>query len=308
MKIVLNRDGGLSLAEQLVAQIELQILSGTLEEGGRLPSVRALARRLDIDPRTVHAAYRKLVQAGNAALTPGSGAFVVRGVRHVEAAARPPDLTETLRDILRAALRAGYSSDSIREAVRNWLESEAPARLLVADPAFETAEILVAELRGLGFPVEARDLDSLTSALGPNSVVLALPFHEDRLRRSTGDAAVVTARLAPPASHQDEILQVPAGGVILVVSHSSRVVTYAQAMLQTLRGHDVVIECHLLAERARWMRTAGIADLVLADVLALPVVRAAVATARELRLLTAETLDEVRAVMSLPVPAPCGPR
>jgi hypothetical protein len=43
-------------------------------------------------------------------------------------------------------------------------------------------------------------------------------------------------------------------------------------------------------------------------VLAFPVVGAVVSTVRELRLLTSETLDEVRAVMSLPVPALCPPR
>jgi GntR family transcriptional regulator len=303
LNIALNRDGGLPLVDQLVSQLELQILSGALAEGHKLPSVRALARRLDVDPRTVHAAYRKLVLAGNLALARGSGAFVIRGTTHVDEGRPLPDLGKTLRHALRSALQAGHSPDAIRAAVREWVEREPPARLVVVDAARETAEILVEELRVLGFASSACELNELPASLGTDTVALALPFHHDGLRRTFGDAVVIMARLATSAPHADVIERVPPGGLILVVSHSPRVVTYARSLLQILRGHDVVIECHTLEARALWMRTAGLADLVLADVLAFPAVGAVSSKVRELRLLTPETLEEVRAVMSLPVPS-----
>ena len=53
MDFVLKRKGGVPLHDQLLAQLELRILSGLLAPGQRLPSVRALARRLGLHAHTV---------------------------------------------------------------------------------------------------------------------------------------------------------------------------------------------------------------------------------------------------------------
>jgi DNA-binding transcriptional regulator YhcF (GntR family) len=303
LDIVLNRRGGLPLADQLVSQIELEILSGRFERGRKLPSVRALARQLKIHPRTVHAAYKKLKIAGNLDLTRGSGAFVSRGTEHVEDAWKTPRLEETLRFALHSALVAGYSSEQIRAAVRGWLESSPPTRLVVADTARETAEVFVEELRGLGVSLAVCNLSEAAAELKRGAIVLALPFHQGRLHRAAPGALLITATLAVGAAHREALLRVPAGGVIVVVSHSPRVVTYARTSLHSLRGHDVVIECHGLKGRRSWMRVVGMADLVLADVVAFPDVQAHSSRVRELRLLSPETLEKVQAFLSLPAPS-----
>ena len=53
-----------------------QILSGVLEEGERLPSVRELAMELTINPNTIQRAYRELEAQGWIASVPGKGSFV----------------------------------------------------------------------------------------------------------------------------------------------------------------------------------------------------------------------------------------
>ena len=53
-----------------------QILSGVLEEGERLPSVRELAMELTINPNTIQRAYRELEMQGWVASVPGKGSFV----------------------------------------------------------------------------------------------------------------------------------------------------------------------------------------------------------------------------------------
>ena len=65
MEIVLNRKGGVAMRDQLVAQLELRILEGQLGPGEKLPSVRALGRRLRLHPNTVSAAYRVLQASGH---------------------------------------------------------------------------------------------------------------------------------------------------------------------------------------------------------------------------------------------------
>ena len=67
MDIVLSRRGGVSVRDQIKAQIELKILGGDFKSGQRLPSVRAMARRLKVHANTVSAAYQLLEDAGHLA-------------------------------------------------------------------------------------------------------------------------------------------------------------------------------------------------------------------------------------------------
>jgi DNA-binding transcriptional regulator YhcF (GntR family) len=73
---VLKRKGGVPLHDQLLAQLELRILTGVLTPGQRLPSVRALARRLGLHANTVSSAYRDLETAGHVELRRGAGVYV----------------------------------------------------------------------------------------------------------------------------------------------------------------------------------------------------------------------------------------
>lgn len=64
MNIVLDRERGAPLAEQLSAQLRAQIQTGTLAAGTRLPTVKALAAELGLNYNTVAAAYRLLAAEG----------------------------------------------------------------------------------------------------------------------------------------------------------------------------------------------------------------------------------------------------
>ena len=77
MELILSRRTGIPVRDQLIVQLELRILDGTLAPGQKLPSVRALARRLKIHANTVSAAYRALEASGRVRLRRGSGVYVV---------------------------------------------------------------------------------------------------------------------------------------------------------------------------------------------------------------------------------------
>jgi len=53
-----------------------QLLSGILQPGDKLPSVRELAATLTINPNTIQRAYRELEAQGWIATVPGKGCFV----------------------------------------------------------------------------------------------------------------------------------------------------------------------------------------------------------------------------------------
>ena len=61
---------------QLIAGFREQILSGILQAGDKLPSVRELAGQLAINPNTIQRAYRELEQGGWIATVAGKGCFV----------------------------------------------------------------------------------------------------------------------------------------------------------------------------------------------------------------------------------------
>src|SRR5687768_14943162 len=160
MDIVLSRRGGGPVRDQIVTQLEMKILDGSLAPGQRLPSVRALARRLKIHHNTVSAAYQDLEAAGHVELQRGSGVFVRRAGIATLADAR--GLDEMIRLALHFAFRQGFKGPEIRAAVERWLAASPPDRVLVVDPSLEMAELLAHELRGvLAMPAMPCTLDDL---------------------------------------------------------------------------------------------------------------------------------------------------
>lgn len=61
---------------QICDGMRQQILSGILQKGERLPSVRELAGMLTINPNTIQRSYRQLEMEGWIASVPGKGSFV----------------------------------------------------------------------------------------------------------------------------------------------------------------------------------------------------------------------------------------
>ncbi|WP_018150353.1 aminotransferase-like domain-containing protein [Leeia oryzae] len=74
----IDKTRSVSLAEQIVQQMEGRITAGKLAEGARLPSVRQLADKLGVSLFTIVTAYERLVAKGLVESRPGQGSFVAR--------------------------------------------------------------------------------------------------------------------------------------------------------------------------------------------------------------------------------------
>src|SRR4051812_6361866 len=87
----LERDGEVSLTQQLVSRIAALVDSGELEPGERLPATRALAADAGINHLTAVRVYRRLAELGYVTAAVGRGTFVRRsGPRPPARAARAP--------------------------------------------------------------------------------------------------------------------------------------------------------------------------------------------------------------------------
>ena len=62
--------------EQLINQVEEQILTGLLNSGDKMPSVRSLSVSLSINPNTIQKAYTELDRMKLIITVPGKGSFV----------------------------------------------------------------------------------------------------------------------------------------------------------------------------------------------------------------------------------------
>jgi DNA-binding transcriptional regulator YhcF (GntR family) len=304
MDIVLNRKGGVPLHHQLLAQLELKILSGSIAPGERLPSVRALARQLGLHANTVSAAYRDLEAAGHVKLKRGAGVFVREGKPGTLEEAR--GLDEMIRLAVGTALRKGYTGAEITAAVERWLRAAPAERVVVVDPREETVDIVVHEVReALGVPVSGCTLDELEAepALMSGALGLVFPYHAGKVARLVPGAALVVIHVGLTREDRETILGLPAGATVLLVSRSPLVLSFAAAVIGGLRGDELLVETRLLGRRAQWRRLVLAADLVLVDGLARPAVGAArPRRLREVRLLGKAALGRVRRGLSAIVP------
>ena len=65
--------------EQVQDGLRRLLVSGAIQEGEKLPSVRAMASQLAINPNTIQRAYEALEQEGYLRSVPGKGSFAVPG-------------------------------------------------------------------------------------------------------------------------------------------------------------------------------------------------------------------------------------
>jgi DNA-binding transcriptional regulator YhcF (GntR family) len=305
MDFVLKRKGGVPLHDQLLAQLELRILSGVLAPGQRLPSVRALARRLGLHANTVSSAYRALEAAGHVELRRGAGVYVRAGSPAALEDAR--GLDEMIRLALSAAFRKGHSGGEIRAAVERWLRAAPPERVVIVDPRRETLELIAHEIRTtIGVPASGCTLEELERepGLAAGALLVALPYHVSKVLRAAPGTPVETIRVEGSDEDQKAVLSVPAGGTILLVSASPIVLQIAQGVIGGLRGDELLVEARLVTRRADWRRLLPAADLVIADALSAGMVREArPRRLRELRLLGSADLATVRKALHRAEPA-----
>lgn len=76
MDIILSNSSGKPIYEQIADQVKEQIMTGALEVGDALPSMRLLAKELRISVITTKRAYEELEREGFLQNVPGKGCFV----------------------------------------------------------------------------------------------------------------------------------------------------------------------------------------------------------------------------------------
>ena len=117
--ITLNYRDSRPIYEQIKDGLRKLIVTGALRTGEKLPSVRALATQLSINPNTIQRAYNELEGEGYIYSVPGKGSFAAGNTGADEA--RRKELTEKLRELAAELKYLGVTGEELAALV-----SEAP--------------------------------------------------------------------------------------------------------------------------------------------------------------------------------------
>ena len=107
---------------QIAERVRVAVGAGELTKGDSLPSVRALATRLRVNPATVVQAYRDLAQEGLVDMRQGTGTFIADVSSDTRARERTAAARRIVRDMLADAARLGVGRDDLKRAFTTELE------------------------------------------------------------------------------------------------------------------------------------------------------------------------------------------
>jgi GntR family transcriptional regulator len=114
--------------KQIEEGVRRLVGSGALKPGAAVPSVRDLARDLQVNPATVVRAYQRLVDAGLLVVKRGEGTFVADPIPTVPKAERGRALAEGALRYASTAVTVGASRDEAARALDAAFSRLAPGK------------------------------------------------------------------------------------------------------------------------------------------------------------------------------------
>ena len=114
--ISLNYRDSRPIYEQIKDGLRKLIVTGALRTGEKLPSVRALATQLSINPNTIQRAYNQLEAEGFIYSVPGKGSFASPGADPGEK--RKQELQEKIRALAAELRYLGVSEEELLTLVK----------------------------------------------------------------------------------------------------------------------------------------------------------------------------------------------
>jgi GntR family transcriptional regulator len=111
---------GVPVYRQIIRQIESGVLSGRLKTGDKLPTIRALAVDLKVNPNTIAKAYGELEIRGILATQVGSGTYIADKRPEPEDRGRDRRIRELLGRFMQEMEGLGVEKQEIVELIRNF--------------------------------------------------------------------------------------------------------------------------------------------------------------------------------------------
>ncbi len=270
MRLWLNRNGNISLRDQLVTQMKLAVLGREVLPGQRLPSTRELARRFGIHPNTASSAYRQMEKDGWIEFRHGSGVYV-RSNRPQNAGSPQTAVDQLIVELVAKARRLGASDRIVRERFTNWLAVAPQRRWLLIEPDPELSKIVMLELgEALSLQVDGCSPEKCAAAeILDGAIALTLPSKAAAVRRLLPAGTELTTLEVCPVgpeleSHLKRYLPEHGRDLIGVASRWTDFQRIAQTMLLAagLKPENLLVRD---ATQPGWRRGLGATSGVVCD-------------------------------------------
>lgn len=117
MNISIVTASNLAIYEQIVAQIKNEIIAGHLKEGDMLPSIRSLAKDLQISVITTKRAYEELEKEQLIYSVAGRGFYIAKQNPNLLREKKITGIETALLDVIRESKRAGLTLEDVKETI-----------------------------------------------------------------------------------------------------------------------------------------------------------------------------------------------
>lgn len=141
----INPQSNVAVFAQIENEVRFAIASGQLKPGDKLPAVRAVAERLDLNPNTVAKAYRDLEIMGLVYSRRGTGIFIREGAAAACRAACYREILGKMHEAVAEARAAGLTAAEIQRIAKAcYAASDSP----YAPPASPIRALAAGRTRG----------------------------------------------------------------------------------------------------------------------------------------------------------------
>jgi GntR family transcriptional regulator len=116
LSIAISTGSSVPIYKQITDQVRLAVATGKLSIDDQLPSVRALAEELVLNPNTVARAYGDLAREGLIEARAGRGVFIIRKRKVFTREEGRRRLEPLLDSLIGEAMAMDFTGDDLRQA------------------------------------------------------------------------------------------------------------------------------------------------------------------------------------------------
>lgn len=291
MELHIQKGTSVSLHQQIVTQISMQIVSGVLRPGTKLPSIRALAKKLGVHHNTCLSAYKELETGHLIELKHGSGAHVTMNTNghSVSMTGTTPLSLEAIANFfVQQVLAQGYSWNTAKEALETAYQTASQTLtmpLVFVDIHSDILPLFQTELeQALQQPVRTSLINQLNPHADKQSHFIVSRYHCETLHQQlkilfgtnlSDEQLQNQITIIDVGFVQEElklIRQLPEDSLISVISASTIILQQAEAVIKALRGEEVLLRTILSTQEttSEIQRVLKRSHIVFSDMICLP--------------------------------------
>ncbi|OFI07073.1 HTH-type transcriptional repressor YtrA [Clostridium acetireducens DSM 10703] len=118
MNIIISNSSGKAIYQQIVDQIKSNIIKENVEEGEALPSIRNLAKELNISVITTKRAYEELEREGFIQTVPGKGSFIAPQNKELMREKKIKIIEDKLQQVVKSSKLMGVSLEELIQMLK----------------------------------------------------------------------------------------------------------------------------------------------------------------------------------------------